>query len=1090
MMTGRTLMLLLGALAVALLVWFGGPLLALADWKPLASVAARVIFLLLLVVGFLLRHLWRSRRQRADNEKVVNEMMAVTEEDDLLKEELNTQRERMRKALALVKKWRPGRFRSVYELPWYMIIGAPGSGKSTALLNSGLEFPLKEEMGIDAVKGVGGTRYCDWWFTNRAVIIDTAGRYTTQESVDKRDARGWNAFLGLLKKYRARQPINGVILSVSVQDLLEQTQTERMLHARALKQRVQELKNRLGVVFPVYVVLTKFDLLEGFSDTFAMLSEQEREEVLGMTFQLHSVRDPEALPAAFEGEFDGLIERLSDYLLHRIQQERTTATSQRIYRFPKQVALLRAPLWQLIKEVFYPSAYEEAPLLRGIYLVSSEQGGKTCDKIADLVEDQFSLTMANNPTRPLPVTRDGFFLRHLFDRIIFSEQGLASADGRRERRFQWLRRTSFGVMMLATLSLVGAWFLSYQWNTQLVTTYAGSMNSLEEVISEQQQDWIQLDQLLSRAASLPGVLGSPFPPGGPRALGLFQGHELGQAAEGVYGRLLQHRFAAELAQVLEIEINSHLSQLEYLYETLKAYLMLNQRQHLEGEHLQAWFEQLLYRHLPGEINQPTRESLLDHLSHYLALGNSLPVKGELVARARDELTAMPLDERAYQRIQMDASESRFSDFRLPMVLGSVAERVFENRSGNSLNRGIPALYTLNGYKGIFQPGKNKIIGRLLEDSWVYGEAAADFRDLDEAHIRAGVKDRYFRDYVHHWQQMLSDLRLRSFSNDAEAGRLAGLLAGPEAPVNRLLSAVSYNTTLAVDESREESALGDTARMAADRAADRASRRTGGMSRMMPLPGGGTDDGDGTTLVDRTFKPVHSIDEESLMDLQSDARLMARYYEEQAANRPRALRTVERAEFDGALQSFYGRLRDQETPLLQEMLGGFVRESRRLVQASATREINSIWRNQVYDEYRSAIAGKYPLNPEASQEVAMADFAAFFGHGGTLDRFFQQHLKNHVDTRRSPWRLTGDLAISQSSLRFIEHGQNIRQAFFGDGGRQPLVRFTLRPLHLDNHLTQMMLDIEDQALVYRHGPTRSQAFRWPQEEAARQSRLAL
>ena len=101
-----------------------------------------------------------------------------------------------------------------------MIVGAPGAGKTTALLNSGLEFPLTDSLGKSAVRGIGGTRHCDWWFTDRAVLLDTAGRYTLQESQRARDASEWQTFIALLKRYRARQPVNGVIMTISVADLL------------------------------------------------------------------------------------------------------------------------------------------------------------------------------------------------------------------------------------------------------------------------------------------------------------------------------------------------------------------------------------------------------------------------------------------------------------------------------------------------------------------------------------------------------------------------------------------------------------------------------------------------------------------------------------------------------------------------------------------------------------------------------------------------------------------------------------------------------------------------------------------------------
>ena len=87
----------------------------------------------------------------------------------------------------------------LYQLPWYVIIGAPGAGKTTALVNSGLHFPLADRFGKTALRGVGGTRNCDWWFTNDAVLLDTAGRYTTQESQREEDAGEWQSFVALLK---------------------------------------------------------------------------------------------------------------------------------------------------------------------------------------------------------------------------------------------------------------------------------------------------------------------------------------------------------------------------------------------------------------------------------------------------------------------------------------------------------------------------------------------------------------------------------------------------------------------------------------------------------------------------------------------------------------------------------------------------------------------------------------------------------------------------------------------------------------------------------------------------------------------------
>ena len=122
----------------------------------------------------------------------------------------------MKDALATLKAASGGKGDFLYDLPWYVMIGPPGSGKTTALVNSGLKFPLSHGATPAAIAGVGGTRYCDWWFTEDAVLIDTAGRYTTQDSDATADKQSWLCFPRSPKKqssppadqwrYRRHQP--------------------------------------------------------------------------------------------------------------------------------------------------------------------------------------------------------------------------------------------------------------------------------------------------------------------------------------------------------------------------------------------------------------------------------------------------------------------------------------------------------------------------------------------------------------------------------------------------------------------------------------------------------------------------------------------------------------------------------------------------------------------------------------------------------------------------------------------------------------------------------------------------------------------
>src|SRR5579863_6538848 len=176
-----------GVALLSVLVWLFGPFLSfLESWITRAAVIA-VMLLIWFGVNF-----WLDRRRRKNETALVEGVTAVQADPSASAsaEEVAAMREKLTTALALLKR-ASGSRGYLYEQPWYAIIGPPGAGKTTALLNAGLRFPLAAEMGQSAVAGVGGTRLCEWWFTEDAVLIDTAGRYTTQDSDAAVDRAGW-----------------------------------------------------------------------------------------------------------------------------------------------------------------------------------------------------------------------------------------------------------------------------------------------------------------------------------------------------------------------------------------------------------------------------------------------------------------------------------------------------------------------------------------------------------------------------------------------------------------------------------------------------------------------------------------------------------------------------------------------------------------------------------------------------------------------------------------------------------------------------------------------------------------------------------
>ncbi len=442
-LTNPWLLGVLGLLFLSALVWIFGPLLGFGDARPLESAAVRMAVIAGLVVLWLFWRLLKYIQALKAERKIVDGLVQPGSEPapDMSAEEIEVLRKRFEEAVDILKKSRRrDKKAGLYDLPWYIIIGPPGAGKTTALLNSGLSFPLAERFGKQAIQGVGGTRNCDWWFTDEAVLIDTAGRYVTQDSHAEVDKAAWDGFLDLLRKYRKRRPINGVFVAISLSDILVQDQAERRRHIQSIRQRLEELDQHFGMRFPVYVMLTKCDLVAGFSEFFENLGRDERDQVWGMTFPVvESSTGPNPIES-FAGEFDGLVRRLNERLLWRLSQERDVARRAMIYRFPKQMASLRDLLADFLNEVFQSSRYGDAAMVRGVYLCSGTQEGAPIDRILGSLAQTFSLSPQALATPSGP--GKSFFISDMMQRVAFQEAGLAGTNRKQERRRAWLQAGS------------------------------------------------------------------------------------------------------------------------------------------------------------------------------------------------------------------------------------------------------------------------------------------------------------------------------------------------------------------------------------------------------------------------------------------------------------------------------------------------------------------------------------------------------------------------------------------------------------------------------------------------------------------------
>jgi type VI secretion system protein ImpL len=1107
------LLTVIGLVVVSVLIWWIGPLVTVGKLTPLVSELSRAILigvLVLLVVCRILLTRWRARR--ASQQLTDGLMKAPVSKDDKQEPEsaeqkiLNT---RFTEAVASLRKMRlhaagkkPG-WRDwislssgsyLYELPWYVFIGAPGAGKTTALVNSGLSFPLADKFGPGAIRGVGGTRNCDWWFTDEAVLIDTAGRYTTQDSHQSEDKTAWESFLTLLKKSRPRRPLNGVFLTVSVADLLSQGSEARSALAASIRARLMELDTGLATRLPVYVLVTKSDLLHGFNEYFASLGKEQRAQVWGFTLPIENKTESADFGKTLDKEFNLLTQRLDAALVERMQQETDSVRRAAIFGFPMQFASIGPLVSDLMNQVLSGSKFTQPPWVRGVYFTSGTQEGSPIDRMMGNLARGFGIEQAVLP--PTKSSARSYFLTSLLQKVVFPEQRLASADMKWERRRHIMRMSAFGAMGLVAAMLIGGWTISAIRNLDYLEAVEAQVEPARIGLAEMPA---RMQNPTSAAPVLQGLrnmwltptLDEESPPM-LMGLGLYQGEKINGAAALAHQKALNDVFLPQLARRLEDQLrDAQKDNLEFAYEALKSYVMLHESERFDSEGLKAWitldWSRSLDRGVPAEQRQALEEQL-DVLLSQGAPRSPLPKDENLVRNVRAMLATYPLEQRIFSRLKRMRTGSDIPAFTVANAAGPSAPLVLERASGKPLTEGVPGMFTYDGYHKRFQASVTQLTGLMAaEEPWVLGLERTGTAKIRDAAALSDLTDRvrriYLESYVKEWDALIADVRVQRTGGLEKNIQLSRTLSGSSSPYVNFLRAVVRETTLIPPD--------DAAKNVVNAAGERVRQTRETLTQLL---------GAGSAVAPNAGKRIESIVDDHFDTLR-------RYVSAPGPNLPapvdetlklfnevyvylNAVDTAKKTrgqmppkDIADKLKADAGRLPEPMRSMVETLS-----KSGEEIAVSVERGGLSQDLRPVADFCRRAIAGRYPLVSSSARDALPEDFGQFFSPGGLMDDFFQKRLAILVDTSTRPWRYKQGSATPPALAQF-ERAARIRDIFFRNG-KTPSIRLDFKVVEMDASITQFVLDVDGQLVKYAHGPILPMALQWPGSKGSNQVRVQL
>jgi type VI secretion system protein ImpL len=1071
------------ALLLVLALWVIGPLVAVADVVVLESLTARLTATLIVVFAWGLAVAVFSSRQRK-KELADPEIAARREKEamgrDRFREEVAHLRTILKNAVKVVttSNFYGPTSRSRYTLPWYMVLGPKDCGKTSLLLNSGLQFPLNEQADRHLYK-LNSTDRCEILYANQAVFVDTPGNYA-ESNPQSRANDLWTILLRRLFRVRPAKALNGIIVCISMRDMLDGDSARREHLARTIRTRLGEVLSNLRAYIPVYLVFTKCDAVPGFAQFFAHLSRAEREQIFGSSAEADTTRK----------ELRELMQTLNAQIISKIHQERDPLARGEMFRFPQELAALGPRLEDFIFEAFGPSRYHRPVMFRGFFFSSALTSN---DIMAATARDgELPFQSGFQPSRG--DYAKGFFLLRLLEDCIIPEAGLAGAD----REHIWrLRLRRFGPQMLATLALGGA-------VAMLSLSFGNNFKRLE-MMEAFLQDFSATQNLHRQAGDATGVLpelsilekamdvfndrkDSPVALG----LGLYQGKTLTPSARAAYLNTLNTRLLPLVRKMAAQRIESSLQNIGTLKDALRAYLMLCEPHRVNGTFLREWLERQWSSLYLGRAEE--QHDLLRHMDYLLAHGMA-PAEPDVrvLGKAQAALLKTPLAQLAYQQMREEASESG----RSPFTFHAALEGHMSPFRGDTYP--VPYLYTKAGFEEYCIDRCPDIVRALTEDNWIFGSKPPSLSAFDIEKISRDVRTMYFRDFTAHWNQALSELQVDKPSGIAAAGKLAEQLTSGMTPVVLVLRELRKNITLEIPEEER----GPLESAVEDQLAKKATQKLTGVA------GGPVAKATTESMRDS----VAEARAKALKDARRDAHLVRLNFRhldgllDAEGNPAPALKAAHDATLNAG--AFFRRLADSENrdslvlATLKEMAEDKNDTLRALAGATerlpapvsawysgiatgglqgmfgmAASIINTAYKESVFNVYSGRFKDHYPFNPASDTDADLEDFAKFFKDDGILDTFHEKYLGPFMTKNGTPRSIMGNtLPISEVSMAQLHRANRVKEAFFVSSNDLG-IRFLLEPHALDVTLKQADLTYGDKSLSYWHGPVLGASFTWP------------
>ncbi|MEK3221565.1 type VI secretion system membrane subunit TssM, partial [Salmonella enterica subsp. enterica] len=802
----------------------------------------------------------------------------------------------------------------------------------------------------------------------------------------------------------------------------------------------------------------------------------------------------------------------------RLQEEYDLKSRQRLYTFPREFAALGEPLLEAIEQIFLDSKFDATQLnntLRGVFFTSAAQAQ------ADAVADQLSIwqrfvraikTARGESSASLPhALPDGnrsYFLHDLLTQFIFREAHLVEPNLQWAWRYRLLRLGGHLLVLVLAFLLWQGMQTSQQTNGDYLNEISARATRLDGEVKAYtgKPAMAPVPALLDSAREL-----SAWPELDPDAppltwrYGLYSVPPVTDSVASLYNRLLDQLLLPPLVKRMEYVLADAIARQDSkaAYDALRIYLLLNLDKDHEDKYNAAEIQSWVINDLGNSDSVAGFGGRAAVLTHIEALFDGSRVvhspyeKDEaLIRQARAFLDGHTSTERIYARALAAMESEAPQEFTLVRAVGADAGTVFVRSNGAPLDRGVPGIFTREGYRELFDKRLPEFVAAATaNDGWVMGRESTPKKLTDslrsqipgqEQSVAREVRRLYLTEYARRWQDFLDSIHsINSAGEEGSSGLAYDLqvlrtLASPDSPLMRLGKAVVEQTTLVPppDPQARQKQL-----------AQRASGNAGKVVQTAKLfqdihPEERLE----KTLVDDRFAALREViagrtdggqSGGGTMQIASLLTMLNEYYTQltiadsalAAGTLPARITAADKLQLEAA-----------KLPApLKNILLDLTKQGTRKINAGTGDVLNTQMEAMMGDDCRDAIDGRYPF-ADSPQEVSAEDFNRIFASGGVLDAFWSKQLAPLADTASDPWRYKpteGNMTLQGPDLTPFQQAKQIRSVFFNsEGGKKFSWSMQISVVDMDPAITELVIDIDGQVLRYAHGPDRPLKVTWP------------